>query len=101
MPGSAARWWSPCFFTVSFAETASSEDFDFDRRFPNNDAFEEKIKNADEACLPDPFPLIKHNYGYRLADGLITECATENMTTGQAVKYTALATSLYSAAWPP
>jgi len=78
-------------FFVSLTETAFAEDFDFDRRFPNNDEFEEKIRKADEACLPDPFPLIKHNYAYRLADGLITECATENMTAGQAFKYTVLA----------
>ena len=78
-------------FFVFFTVTANAEEFDFDRRFPDNDAFEKEIKQANEACLPDPFPLIKHNYGYRLADGLITECATENMTAGQAFKYTALA----------
>ena len=77
--------------SASFVNTANAEEFDFDRQFPDTETFENEIKKANKACLPDPFPLIKHNYGYRLADSLITECATENMTGGQAVKYTALA----------
>ncbi len=77
--------------SVSFVNTASAEDFDFDSRFPNNDAWEDKIRQANETCLPDPFPLIEHNYAYRLADGLVTECVNENMSTGQAAKYTILA----------
>jgi Glucodextranase, domain B len=77
--------------SASFVHTAVAEDFDFDRVYPNNDEFEAKIREANKACLPDPFPLIEHNYGYRLADGLMTECVTENMSASQAAKYTILA----------
>jgi len=82
-----------------FVNTASAEDFDFDRVFCKDgefftdsfEVFEEKTRNANEACLPEPFPLIEHNYGYRLADGLMTECVTENMSASQVAKYTVLA----------
>ena len=77
--------------SASFVNTAVAEDFDFDQRFPKNRTFESEIRSADKACLPEPFPLIEHNYGYRLADGLVEECVSENMSTGQAAKYTILA----------
>ncbi len=76
---------------ASFVNIVVAEEFDFDRQFPNNEAFEDKIRKADNACLPDPLPLTDHNYGYRLADGLMTECVTENMTASQVAKYTILA----------
>ena len=75
---------------VFSVDTAHAQGFDFDERFPDNDAYESRIKRIDAACLPDPLPLVEHPFGYRLAEGLINECVTENMTLKQAIKYSLL-----------
>jgi hypothetical protein len=75
---------------VLFVDTVHAQGFDFEDRFPDNDAFESRIRQIDEACLPDPLPLVQHPYGYRLAEGLVNECGNENMTLGQVFKYSAL-----------
>ncbi len=76
--------------SVFSVDTAHSQGFDLDDRFPDNDRFEDRIRRVDEACLPDPLPLVQYPYGYRLAEGLITECGNENMTLAQVFKYSAL-----------